>query len=240
MTEYNKNTPESIQHMFGTIAKQYDRTNAVLSFCMHHLWNRKLVEKVCGSKHPETMLDLCCGTGEIAFKYLKQAKKPCNAYLLDFCPEMLECAKIKSQRLTLDGHQLKFIQADAQVIPLEPDSVACATIAYGIRNVKSPEVCIRDVHRVLKSGGTFGILELTRPTNALLRMKHTFYLKYLLPILGRFLTSNKEAYQYLCNSIHNFSKPKELEQILLRNGFVNTQITPLFGGIATIITAQKP
>ena len=240
MSEYTKDTPETIQAMFGTIAKQYDRTNAVLSFCLHHLWNRKLVEKVCGPHYlQQSLLDLCCGTGEIAFRYLAKASKPSCAYFLDFCPEMLECAKSKAQKLTFDGHQLKFIQADAQKIPLEDESVACATVAYGIRNVKSPEACIRDVYRVLQKGGTFGILELTRPANRFLRMKHTFYLKYILPILGRFLTSNQEAYNYLCNSIHNFIEPKELQQILLRNGFAEASITPLFGGIATIITAKK-
>lgn len=238
MPAYNKNDPETIQHMFGSIAKQYDRTNAILSFQMHRLWNKKLVKHVYEVNSPQTLLDLCCGTGEIAFAYLNATQTPCEAYLLDFCPEMLECAKRKVK--PSNNHQINFIHADAQEIPLPPESVQCVTVAYGIRNVKSPQKCLQEVYCVLKPGGTFGVLELTQPTNSLLRSGHAFYLKYILPLLGRFLTSNQEAYEYLCQSIHTFIKPQELEKVFHDCGFEKTQVIPLMGGIATLILGKKP
>ncbi len=239
MTEYKKEDPQTIQSMFGNIAKQYDRTNGVLSMQMHKCWNRKLVKEVVGTRLPDNILDLCCGTGEIGLNYLKGRTVPCETFLLDFTPEMLECAKIKAGKLSLDRHLIHYIQADAQEIPLPNQSIDAATMAYGIRNIKDPLKCVREVHRVLKSGGVFGILELTQPKNRVLRFGHSVYLRYVLPIMGRFLTSNKDAYQYLCNSIHTFVPPETLENVLQTAGFHNTKRISLTGGIATIVIGTK-
>jgi demethylmenaquinone methyltransferase/2-methoxy-6-polyprenyl-1,4-benzoquinol methylase len=226
--------------MFGSIAKRYDRTNAILSFQMHRFWNSQLIKEVTDAHNPESLLDICCGTGEIAFSYLKRSKHPKKIYMLDFCEEMLDCAKIKGESHLFKPHQISYIQGDAQQIPLEAKSVQCATVAYGIRNVQDPKKCIMEVFRVLKPGGTFGILELTEPSNCILQIGHQIYLKVILPIIGRMLTSNKQAYQYLCNSIQSFVKPGELEIMLKEAGFVKTMQKPLAGGIATIIYGKKP
>jgi demethylmenaquinone methyltransferase/2-methoxy-6-polyprenyl-1,4-benzoquinol methylase len=241
MAPYNKNDPKSIQEMFGTIAKQYDRTNAVLSFQLHRRWNRALVSSVIREgETQEVLLDLCSGTGEIAFLAMKLCRGLSKIYLVDFCEEMLDCARQKAEKIQVDKQRLDYIKADVQEIPLLSSSVDTATIAYGIRNVKEPEKCFGQVFRTLKPGGRFGILELTEPANPLLRWGHSFYLKAILPILGKCLASNEKAYQYLCNSIHSFVKPAELQQLLTEAGFKEIAIIPLNGGIATIITAQKP
>lgn len=237
---YRKDDPESIQNMFGSIAKKYDRTNAILSFQMHRYWNSQLIHQVTESHNPESLLDLCCGTGEIAFTYLKKSKLPKKIYMLDFCEEMLECARQKAKKSTFNNHQISYIQANAEVIPLKTESVQSATVAYGIRNIKEPKNCINEVFRVLKPGGTFGILELTCPTNRFLQLGHHAYLKMVLPIMGRLLTSNKQAYEYLCNSIHSFVKPAAIEALLKKSGFEQTSQKKLAGGIATIIYGKKP
>jgi len=237
---YKKDDPESIQKMFGSIASRYDRTNAILSFQLHRFWNSQLLKEVTDAHNPESMLDLCCGTGEIAFSYLKKSKQPKKIYMLDFCEEMLDCARHKGKALIFKTHQISYIQADAELIPMKNESVHCATVAYGIRNIRDPKKCIDEVYRVLKPGGTFGILELTQPTNAFLQMGHQVYLKAVLPLVGRLITSNKEAYEYLCNSINAFVKPAKLELMLKDAGFVQTMQKPLAGGIATIIYGKKP
>lgn len=238
--QYTKEKPETIQAMFGSIAKSYDRTNGVLSMQLHKRWNAELIKRVMEPSHPKAILDLCCGTGEIAFTYLRKTSKPCRAYLLDFCKEMLDCARMKAKKLALDSHHnISYLHADAQIIPLADNSVDCVTIAYGIRNVKDPANCMREVLRVLRPGGTFGILELTQPTNPLLRFGHTLYLRTLLPILGWLFSSNKGAYNYLRRSIQAFIKPIKLEKTLLQTGFRHTAIIPLWGGIATILIAKK-
>lgn len=238
MSSYNKNNPESIKNMFGSIAKQYDRTNAIMSFQLHRYWNSQLITKTLYSKQPQSYLDLCCGTGEISLNYLKKTKNNCEAYLLDFCPEMLYHAKLRAEKLTLP-HAISYLQADAQAIPLADATMDCATMAYGIRNIPNPYLSFQEIYRVLKPEGRVGVLELTQPSHAVLRKGHAFYLEKILPLIGRMVTSNQQAYEYLCNSIKSFVKPEDLEKMLLNIGFKNTQVSPLMGGIATIITAEK-
>lgn len=240
MPEYKKGNPETIQEMFGSIAEQYDKTNAVLSFNLHKYWNKCLVDTVIKGCEPfSDIADLCCGTGEIALTYLKQNPPECSVYFIDFCKEMLACARDKAQHDAFKKYKLTYMQTDVQEIPLYDASIDYATMAYGIRNVKDPAQCLREVHRILKPGGRIGILELTQPENPFLRLGHKMYLKGVLPLIGKAITSNREAYQYLCNSIQGFIKPREIEKILLEIGYDSPCITPLTGGIATIISARK-
>lgn len=239
MKNYNKQDPQSIQALFGSIAKKYDRANAILSLRMHKHWNEKLVNEVGIHLHSSTFLDLCCGTGDIAFSYLKKASSPKKAILVDFCAEMLACAQEKAEQLKLNQHHIKYLQADVQQIPLPDSHVSIATIAYGIRNVQNPERCFQEVHRILKPGGIFGILELTQPTQPMIKFGHRIYLRYLLPLLGNWVTSNREAYQYLCQSIQQFIPPSQLEKMLQQADFKHISRISLAGGIATILLARK-
>ena len=236
---YNKNDPETIRSLFNSIAKQYDRTNAVLSFQMHKRWNQALIQEALVPANPSVFLDLCCGTGAIAFEYLKSARHPKKAYMLDFSEGMLEHARYRAKELAIVHHEITYLQADAQHIPMMTESVECATIAYGIRNVKHPSKCIQEVYRVLAAGGSFGILELTQPTNPLLRFGHRFYLRTMLPLIGKLLTSNRDAYRYLCNSINTFIPADELERLMRSAGFRDIHRHAFLGGIATLLVGKK-
>ncbi|WP_075882846.1 bifunctional demethylmenaquinone methyltransferase/2-methoxy-6-polyprenyl-1,4-benzoquinol methylase UbiE [Candidatus Protochlamydia sp. W-9] len=240
MSTYNKNRPQTIQIMFNSIAKQYDRTNAVLSFCLHRRWNLELVKKVQSQQIPHTLLDLCAGTGDVAFSYLNQVSAPCQAYLVDFSSEMLACAEEKAKSFGKTPHSFQYVLADVQRLPFSNQTMDCATMAYGIRNIHHPLQSLQETYRVLKPGGCLGILELTRPENKFLQIGHQLYLKTLLPLLGKWLTANENAYQYLRKSIHTFIPPGELEELVKTAGFINTSRYSLAGGIATIITGFKP
>lgn len=239
MQEYNKNDPQSIRRMFNSIAKSYDKTNAILSMQMHKRWNRALVENAIVPSKPKVLLDLCCGTGAIAFEYLQSAKEPTKVYMLDFSEMMLACAQEHAKKQKLHRHDINFLQADAQAIPLPEKTADCATIAYGIRNVKDPDACIKDVYRVLRPHGTFGILELTQPQNPILRFGHQLYLRTVLPVVGKLVTSNQEAYQYLCNSIHSFIPPESLAASMKSAGFTNIRKVSFLGGVATLLVGSK-
>ena len=236
----SKEDPTSIQKMFGKIAPSYDKGNSVLSFSMHRLWNAALVSEVTGNQPVARLLDLCSGTGDIAYAYMLRVKQRGEVVLLDFCKEMLAEAKKKASDLNLDQSLISYIEGDAQQLPIEDESIDCATVAYGIRNVKEPARCLREVFRTLKPGGRFGILELTRPSNPVLRWGHSTYLRTALPLIGKFFLSSEEAYSYLNSSIHSFISPDELEQIMREVGFVNLRQRPLMGGIATILVGEKP
>lgn len=223
---YNKNDPASIQEMFATIAKDYDRANLTLSLGLCKQWNKALVKKVQGANF---LLDLCAGTGEIAAHFLK--KNPTKeALLVDFSAEMLEIASKRG---------LKTLQADACDIPLDEASFDAITCAYGVRNIINPTLCFKEAYRLLQMGGVFCILELTRPKNPLLHLSHHLYLSTIVPLLGKLVARNKKAYNYLQGSIKAFSSPDELKNLLEKVGFHSLEIEPLTGGVATIITAKK-
>lgn len=234
---YDKQQPETIQKMFGSIASRYDRANAILSFNLHKHWNKQLVKHVATHSPGNDYLDLCSGTGDIAFALGEQSPQPSNICLFDFCPEMLEIAKNKEIK---GPHTFTYKQGDAQKLPFDDNSYDSITISYGIRNVKSPQRCIKECKRVLRTDGVLAILELTRPTHPIMKFGHQCYLKGILPIIGKFVTENQQAYEYLCSSIHHFTAPHELAKIMRDEGFENVSIIPLTGGIATLVTAVHP
>ncbi len=220
---YRRSAPDTIRDCFADIAKGYDRSNTVHSFGMHHIWNQKLVNLIGQGEH---LLDLCAGTGEIARRYCKTYGA--KATLLDFCPEMLEIAKRKSDAF-------ETLVADAQKIPLDDRAFDAITIAYGIRNVKDRIACFKEVARLLKPEGHFGILELTKPTTPLIRSMHKAYTTTLLPLFGKLLAGNGEAYSYLASSIQEFVQPEVLCKELKEAKLNPIQTVRLAGGAATII-----
>lgn len=226
--------PNAIRSFFGDIAPRYDNANAVLSFNLHKGWNKKLVKETT-KNNPEVLLDLCAGTGEIAYLWLKNQTDLKKAILLDFCPEMLDIAKQRRPK----KHRLSYIVGDAQAIPIPDHCVDAVSVAYGIRNVKSPKTCFKEVMRVLKPGGTFGILELTEPQNPIIKAGHRLYLEKILPVLGGMITKKPDAYKYLSSSIQAFVKPQVLVESLKEAGFQNIKVTSLTFGISHLITATK-
>jgi demethylmenaquinone methyltransferase/2-methoxy-6-polyprenyl-1,4-benzoquinol methylase len=234
---YDKNTPTSIQSLFNSIAPSYDLTNTLLSFGFHKWWNLALVKEL---GKPKTLLDLCAGTGEISFLMIKKNEFLKEALMLDFSKEMLAEAKHKSLKIVNKKVALSFIQSDATSIPLENQSVDAISIAYGIRNIKEPNKCIQEAFRVLKPKAKFAILELTRPKFKMILNFHNLYLKIFLPLIGKIMAKNKEAYMYLSQSIPQFIAPQKLKEMMIESGFEKVKVKSKLFGIATIICGIKP
>lgn len=236
---YDKHNPKSIQNLFSSIAERYDVGNALLSMNLHRSWNRRLA-RLIATRKPDVLLDLCCGTGDIAFTYLDSApERPQRVYMIDFCEEMLEQAKRKAASKCSQKVDMIFRVGDAQALDLPDASVDAITIAYGIRNVQQPERCIAEAYRVLKPSGYLAILELTRPRNPVMRLGHSFYLKTCVPLIGRWLTKNQQAYEYLQRSIHHFIPPESIQSMLNQAGFQQTTVKRLSLGIATLVSGSK-
>ena len=232
MTTYNKSNPSSIRELFNSIAPRYDLGNAVLSGNLHRLWNRRLVAEVLKNA-PHDILDICCGTGEIT-KRMGKKRPEANYTLLDFSEEMLAIAQ---KRLSL-AH-CSYFAANAEVLPFKDASFDAVTCAYGIRNIQNREACFKEVFRVLRKGAIIGIVELTRPNSSFLRTLHAVYLQTMVPLVGRALTSNQDAYTYLCNSIKGFVPAEQIVNELRDAGFSDVQIKPQTFGIATLFLAKK-
>ncbi len=216
------------QQLFSEIAPTYERNNALLSFGLHRYWNRCLARAITPYAEGGTLLDLCAGTGDITHAYLQQTTSPQKVILLDFCPEMLAIACAKEA----GAHDLSYIEADAQDLPLEDHAISAVTCAYGMRNIADPIKAGQEVLRVLKPGGVFGILELTRPRHFPFNLLHTLHLKTLVPLFGH-------AYRYLSTSVSAFTEPAKLSAVLQSLGFDEIERRPLFFGTATLLLLKS-
>jgi demethylmenaquinone methyltransferase / 2-methoxy-6-polyprenyl-1,4-benzoquinol methylase len=241
---YDKDNPESIRLLFDDIAKRYDLGNRLMSMNLHTLWNEKLIKTLLHDRTPINYLDICSGTGDIAFRMIQALEKKNSypqTYLIDFSSQMLNVAKKNSLRFRpFVQKRIHFDQGRAEKLPYNDRQFDTISIAYGIRNIKELDRCFKETYRVLDEGGKIAILELTRPKNGALRLFHRLYLKTLLPVIGKVCISNKEAYQYLQASIENFICPQTIVHMLEIAGFVTIEANPIFGGIATLFSAKKP
>ena len=223
--------PKRIAALFNGIAKRYDRTNALLSFGLNTYWSRRCTSCLAKQK-PQNFVDLCGGTGEITRRLSKKIPLE-RAVVVDFSAGMLEVGKKIAPTI-------ETIEADVCSVPLEEGSFDCAAMAYGIRNINDRPAALSEAFRLLKPGGYFIILELTRPANRLLRLGHHIYLKLAVPLMGRLSTEKGSAYTYLSQSIEGFIDPSALKKELSEARFEKVKATPLSGGIATLVEGSKP
>jgi demethylmenaquinone methyltransferase / 2-methoxy-6-polyprenyl-1,4-benzoquinol methylase len=215
--------------MFGSIAARYDLANHILSAGCDFYWRRKASEIVATWK-PVTVIDLATGTGDLALTI--QRKLPDTDIIgADFTSEMLAVARRKGLRKT--------IVADALALPFGDESFDCLTIGFGLRNIEDWNAALREMGRVLRSGGHLVILEFSLPRSAILRTIYRFYLHRCLPVIGSFLTRKKSAYDYLGRSIEYFPSGDAMLALMKASGFDETRAEPLTGGIATIYTGRK-
>ncbi|AAP04979.1 bifunctional demethylmenaquinone methyltransferase/2-methoxy-6-polyprenyl-1,4-benzoquinol methylase UbiE [Chlamydia caviae] len=228
--QLSTNKPD-LQEMFDSLAPKYDRINSILSLGMHHLWNRKF-SKMLGKS--ECLLDLCSGTGKVAYRYIHDYPKS-QAILVDFSSNMLAIAKQRYPKAPFT-----FIEGDIAQLPIDQESHTLAAISYGLRNLPDRKNALNEIHRILKPNGCLGILELTSPSdNHPMYLAHRLYLKFLVPLIGRLCSKNKQAYHYLAESIKNLPKDDYLEQLFKDAQFQISKKRKFAFGAATIWILQK-
>ena len=231
---------QPVRKTFDQIASRYDRCNQVLSLGLYSRWHAKLIRELIGNQTPDTLLDLCCGTGQASLPYLSHRKQSCEAFLIDFSEKMLQLAHAKASKNHLDHHRLHFIQADVEELPLPSQSIDMALMAYGARNLRNVDLVLQETYRVLKPGGRLGILELTRPKWFLIRHLYRLYLHFVVPLIGKWITKNESAYRYLSDSVDKFMSPDTLIEHLNQHGFISVRKRRLFFGVLCLIIAEKP
>ena len=229
----DNNNPEEkkrfIQQLFDSIVPTYDLLNHVLSLGTDLLWRRNIFKHL-KSVHNASVIDLCCGTGDVS---LLLSQKGAKVVSLDFSMNML---KRGIQKKALKGDP---VSADACHIPFREHSFSVATIAFGIRNIPDIDHFIKEVFRVLTPGGQLAILELVRPENRLMKTLYSYYLRKVLPFIGGIMSGKKVAYNYLSKTIATFIDQPDLQKMLKRYGFIHITAHPQTFGIATIITCEK-
>ena len=152
--------------------------------------------------------------------------------------QMLEIGRQKIEDRGLD-RRITLISDDAMRLPFKDESFDAVTIAFGIRNVLDTGQTLREMHRVLRSGGRALILEFSLPSNPFLRRLYLFYFRYLMPWIGGIVSGNRRAYRYLNQTVETFPYGKEFARFLTETGFKAVRFFPLSFGVATIYRGEK-
>jgi demethylmenaquinone methyltransferase/2-methoxy-6-polyprenyl-1,4-benzoquinol methylase len=218
--------------MFGSIAGRYDRANTILSGGVHHRWRRKTV-RWSGARRGDRVLDCATGTGDLAIAFQRVVGDEGEVIGTDFTPEMLDLARAKAKHI-------EFELADVTRLPYADATFDISSIAFGIRNVADPRAGIRELARVVKSGGRVMILEFGRPPNSGFRALYDFYRRHILPRVGGIVTGEREAYEYLDRSAGAFPSGQGFVRLMRESAdFTAVDYERLMFGVAYVYRGVK-
>jgi len=224
-----------VRGVFDSVAARYDLMNDLMSAGVHRLWKASLIAEIA-PKSGERLLDVAGGTGDIAARYIAAGGD--DAVICDINAEMLNVGRDRA----IDGGHLKgltWVAGDAERLPIAAASVDVYTIAFGLRNVTHIDAALREARRVLKPGGRFFCLEFSRVVLPGLDKLYDLYSFSVLPRLGQMVTGDREAYQYLVESIRRFPAQDELAARVGEAGLDRVRVRNLSGGIAAIHAAWR-
>ena len=225
-----------VREMFTQIAPRYDLLNHLLSLQLDRIWRTCTAKKLRPilERQDAIVLDLCCGTGDLAFALKKKAKA--RIIGADFAHTMLVRANAKS---VAGGGAVAFLESDALQLPFADNSFDLVTAAFGFRNLANYEAGLREILRVLKPGGTIGILEFTEPPAGLFGDFYRWYFRKILPKVGGAISGDAAAYKYLPSSVARFFRPEELCELMRNIGSQNVAAAVWTAGTVALHTGVK-
>ena len=220
-----------VHRAFSAIAGRYDLLNTMLSFNQDRRWRRSTVSAL-GLRGSEAVLDVATGTGKLAEELEKKMGAGGRVVGIDFCEKMLQKARVQ----TVDT---KLVLATSEVLPFPDNTFDGATIGFALRNVPDVERTLRETTRAIKPGGRVVCLEFSRPRHPLMRRLHQFYLLHILPIVGRLISGDREAYVYLPHSIMEFPSSEDVKQMMEQVGLEEVHFRFLTWGVVAIYVGTK-
>src|SRR5579864_202535 len=225
-----------VRGMFGRIAPRYDLLNHLLSFNLDKRWRARTVARVAEilDRPDAQVIDLCCGTGDVALALESRGKRPMLAS--DFCHPMLVEAR---RKIGARGFRTPVFEADALALPLADASLDLITVAFGFRNLANYRRGLEEMLRLLKPGGVAAILEFSQPPNATFRALYGFFSTSVLPRVGGMISGSRDAYSYLPESIRKFPGAEQLAQEMRRAGFSRVEFERMTGGAVALHIGQK-
>jgi demethylmenaquinone methyltransferase/2-methoxy-6-polyprenyl-1,4-benzoquinol methylase len=225
-----------VKGVFDSVASNYDLMNDVMSLGTHRLWKNYTIASSNASKG-DKVLDIAGGTGDLAIKFRKKVGDSGKVILSDINGSMLE-----EGRKNLINHgviDVDFIQANAESLPFKDNTFDCVSIAFGLRNVTHKNIALKQMHRVLKKGGSLLVLEFSKVENEMLEKIYDAYSFNLIPKLGQFFANDEDSYQYLAESIRKHPDQETLKTMALDAGFGFCEYHNLSGGIVALHKAIK-
>jgi demethylmenaquinone methyltransferase/2-methoxy-6-polyprenyl-1,4-benzoquinol methylase len=227
-----------VDDVFHSVARRYDLMNDLMSGGLHRAWKDALVTAVNPprSDAPFTLLDLAGGTGDIAFRVAQTGGAGVRITVCDINEEMLAVGR---ERAAERGFGIAFEQGNAEELPYPDRSFDCVTIAFGIRNVPRIDAALKGAHRVLKIGGHFLCLEFSSVDLPGLDRLYELYSFNVIPRVGQAVTGDRDAYQYLVESIRKFPRPDVFADMMRKAGFKRVAFKQMTGGVVALHSGWK-
>jgi demethylmenaquinone methyltransferase / 2-methoxy-6-polyprenyl-1,4-benzoquinol methylase len=224
-----------VDDVFHSVARRYDLMNDLMSGGLHRLWKNALVRAVNPpiGETPFALLDLAGGTGDVAFRVVEAGGAGTRVTVCDINTDMLSIGAERALERGLDD-RVTFEQGNAEALHYPDRSFDCATIAFGIRNVPRIDRALAEAFRVLKLGGHFLCLEFSSVDVPGLDTLYELYSFNVIPRIGEMVAGDREAYQYLVESIRKFPKPKAFARMMENAGFRRVSFTPMTGGVVAL------
>lgn len=224
-----------VREMFAAIAPKYDLANRVMTAGIDESWRRRAIREL-GAAPGGEVLDLCCGTGDLAFAAARSDRGR-RIVGVDFCEPMLRVARERNAHF---GERVTFVEGDVMALPFEDERFDGATMGFSMRNVVDIGATLREIRRVLKPGARFVNLDVSKPPNPVWRSLFYFHFYKIVPLLGGLLSGSKSAYAYLPNSLTNFPDADGLAKRFVEAGYGDVRYVRLMGGIVAIHVGTVP
>jgi demethylmenaquinone methyltransferase / 2-methoxy-6-polyprenyl-1,4-benzoquinol methylase len=222
-----------VDDVFHSVAARYDLMNDLMSGGLHRAWKEALVTAVNPPKGSKSfaLLDLAGGTGDVALRVAEAGGPSTRVTVLDVNRDMLSVGRKRAKAARRD---ITFIEGNAEALPLPDRSFDTVSVAFGIRNVPRIELALAEAHRVLKIGGHFLCLEFSSVDLPGLDRLYDLYSFNVIPVIGRAVTGDAEAYRYLVESIRKFPKPAAFAAMMRTAGFRRVSFQRLTGGVVAL------
>jgi demethylmenaquinone methyltransferase/2-methoxy-6-polyprenyl-1,4-benzoquinol methylase len=222
-----------VGEVFSSVARRYDVMNDLMSGGLHRLWKDRFVARV-KPRAGEHVLDMAGGTGDIAFRMVRQGAQ---VTVSDINADMLAVGEQRAERRGLKGLQWKVENAEA--LTFDDSSFEAYTIVFGIRNVTRIPDALQEAHRMLKRGGRFYCMEFSRSDWPGFSELYDAWSKNVIPKLGKAIADDEESYRYLVESIQRFPRPEQFRAMVAEAGFARAAAEPMLGGLVTIHSGWK-
>ena len=227
---------EKIKGLFDNIAPDYDKLNHLLSLNVDKGWRRKATRIIVDCDQPLSILDVACGTGDFTIDIARKCAPGSKITGIDLSEGMMAIGRKKIEAAGLDA---TMEYGDCEALQYADETFDRISVGFGVRNFEHLAIGLKEMHRVLRSDGRLVILELSIPSNPIVRWCYKLYFLNILPAIGGMISGNRGAYNYLPASVLHFPAPAKFTEMLREAGFKKVSHRSLTAGICSMYIAEK-